>query len=210
MRVVIVEDMREVREGLAYLVAQTVGYSCSGSYGSVEEALRAGASAQPAVVLLDIGLPGMSGIEGIPLLRKLWPEAAILMLTVFSDDMRVMDAICAGAHGYLLKKTPPAKILEALNQAAEGGSPISPEVARIVLKLFRLGRPARGGDYHLTPHESRLLALLVEGHSYKTAAAALGVSINTIGFHVRKIYEKLEVHSKSEAVSKALRERLLD
>jgi DNA-binding NarL/FixJ family response regulator len=209
MRVSIIEDLFTVREGLAYLIAQTPGYSCSGAYRSVEDALRSPADAAPDVALVDIGLPGMSGIEGLPLLHARWPKATILMLTVLEDDRRVVEAICAGAHGYLLKKTPPARIVEALEQAASGGSPISPEVARRVLELFRVASPQVRHDYGLTAHETRLLALFVDGHNYKSAALELNVSVNTIGFHVRKIYQKLEVHSKSEAVSKALREKLL-
>jgi DNA-binding NarL/FixJ family response regulator len=117
--------------------------------------------------------------------------------------------LCAGASGYLLKKTPPAKLLESLQEAIAGGAPMSPEVARRVLNLFRQVRPPEHGDYQLTPHEQRLLKLLVEGHSYKTAATHLGVSVKTISFHLQKIYEKLQVHSKSEAVAKALRNRLV-
>jgi DNA-binding NarL/FixJ family response regulator len=165
--------------------------------------------AAPDAVLVDVGLPGMSGIEGIPLLRKRWPRAAVIVLTVFADDKRVMEAMCAGAHGYLLKKTPPARIIEALEQAIEGGSPMSPEIARRVVELFRISQQPAKGEYGLTPHEGRLLRLLVDGHSYKSAAVELRVSVNTIGFHVRQIYRKLEVHSKSEAVAKALRAHIM-
>ena len=132
------------------------------------------------------------------------------MLTIYDDDERIFDALCAGACGYLLKKTPPAKLLEGLREAVDGGSPMSPEVARRVIALFRDIRPPERADYELTPHETRLLKLLVEGHNYKTAALELNVSINTISFHMRHIYEKLQVHSKSEAVAKALRDRLVD
>src|SRR5437667_8726275 len=131
------------------------------------------------------------------------------MNTVFDDDERIFDALCGGASGYLLKKTPPAQLLESVKQAVAGGSPMSPEVARRVITLFREIHPPERADYHLTPHETRLLSLLAEGHSYKTAAATLGVSVKTISFHLQRIYEKLQVHSKSEAVSKALRNRLI-
>jgi len=133
----------------------------------------------------------------------------LLMLTVYDDDDRIFDALCAGACGYLLKKTAPARLLESLKEAANGGAPMSPEVAHRVVMLFREFRPPDRADYALTPHELRLLKLLVEGHNYKTAAAQLGVSFNTICFHIKSIYEKLQVHSKSEAVSKALRNRLI-
>jgi len=175
----------------------------------MEEALTGIAAAMPDVVLSDIGLPGMSGIEGVRILKQRYPNLLILMLTVYDDDDRIFDAMCAGASGYLLKKTPPARLLESLKEAFEGGAPMSPEVARRVVSLFREIRPPERADYQLTPHETRLLKLFVEGHNYKTAAAELGVSINTVNFHVRSIYDKLQVHSRSEAVVKALRNRLV-
>ena len=133
----------------------------------------------------------------------------LLMLSVYEDDERIFDALCAGACGYLLKRTSPARLLESLKEAVQGGSPMSPEVARRVVALFRDFRPPEKADYQLTPHETRLLKLLVEGHTYKTAAAELGVSISTIAFHMKHVYEKLQVHSKSEAVAKALLNRLI-
>jgi len=175
----------------------------------MEEALAGIAAAMPDVVLSDIGLPGMSGIEGVRILKQQYPNLLILMLTVYDDDDRIFDAMCAGASGYLLKKTPPARLLDSLKEAFEGGAPMSPEVARRVVSLFREIRPPERADYQLTPHETRLLKLFVEGHNYKTAATELGVSINTVNFHVRSIYDKLQVHSRSEAVVKALRNRLV-
>jgi DNA-binding NarL/FixJ family response regulator len=133
----------------------------------------------------------------------------LLMLTVYDDDERIFDAMCAGASGYLLKKTPPAKLLESLREAVAGGAPMSPEVARRVIALFREIRPPERANYDLTPHETRLLKLFVEGHNYKTAAAELGVTVHTVSFHLRSIYDKLQVHSKSEAVAKALQNRLI-
>jgi DNA-binding NarL/FixJ family response regulator len=158
---------------------------------------------------MDIGLPGMSGIEGTRRFKELYPGLAVLMLSVYDDDRRIFDALCAGACGYLLKNTPPARMLESLREVAGGGAPMSPEVARRVVAIFREFRPPERGDCHLTPHEVRILGLLVEGHNYQTAAVELGVSINTIRFHLRSIYEKLQVHSKSEAVAKALRTRII-
>ena len=157
---------------------------------------------------MDIGLPGASGVEGIRLLKAEHPDWQFLVLSVYDDDHRVFDAICAGACGYLLKKTPPARLLESIRELAEGGAPMSPEIARRVVDLFRDVRPAAPVAHGLTPHESRLLRMLVEGHNYKTAAAELGVSVNTVSFHMRKVYDKLQVHSKSQAVAKALRDRL--
>jgi DNA-binding NarL/FixJ family response regulator len=207
--VAIIEDERDIRESLAVLINGTEGYSCTGSYRTMEEALDCIPRRLPKVVLSDIGLPGMSGIEGVRRLKERHPDLLLLMLTVYDDDERIFDAMCAGACGYLLKKTPPARLLESLKEAVAGGAPMSPEVARRVIALFREFRPPERADYHLTPHETRLLRLFVEGHNYKTAAAELGVSVNTVNFHVRSIYDKLQVHSRSEAVAKALLNRLV-
>jgi DNA-binding NarL/FixJ family response regulator len=209
LKVGIIEDQSKIREGLRTLIDGTEGYRCVGSFGSMEEALAKVEYELPDVLLVDIGLPGMSGIEGTRRLKDLHPGLAVLMLSVYDDDRRIFDALCAGACGYLLKKTPPARLLECLNEVAGGGAPMSPEVARRVVALFREIRPPAQADYQLTPHEIRILTLLVEGHNYKTAADELDVSINTIRFHMRSIYEKLQVHSKSEAVSKALRNRII-
>jgi DNA-binding NarL/FixJ family response regulator len=210
IKVAIVEDRRELREGLGMLINGTEGFVCSGTYRSMEEALTAtAAAAPPDIVLSDIGLPGMSGIEGIRLLKDRFPDLIILMLTIYEDDERIFDAICAGACGYLLKKTPPARLLEALREAVQGGAPMSPEVAARVISLFREIRPPQRPEYELSPHETRLLKLFIEGHNYKTAAAELGVTVHTVSFHLRSIYDKLQVHSKSEAVAKALRNRLV-
>jgi DNA-binding NarL/FixJ family response regulator len=207
--VALVEDRREIREGLAALIAGTDGFTCTGTFRSMEEALPALAARAPEVLLLDVGLPGMSGIEGIRLLKERHPHMAVLMLTVYDDDARIFDALCAGASGYMLKNTPPARLLESVQEAARGGAPMSPEVARRVVALFREFRPPSRAEYDLTPHEGRLLGMLVEGHNYKTAAVELGVSVNTVSYHVRHVYEKLQVHSRSEAVAKALRERII-
>jgi DNA-binding NarL/FixJ family response regulator len=174
----------------------------------MEEALLALRPPLPDVVLLDIGLPGISGIEGVRRIRQQHPAVQVLMLTVYDDDQRVFEALCAGACGYLLKKTPPARLIESVAEVAAGGAPMSPEVARRVVALFRRFRPPERADYRLTPHETRLLKLLCDGHNYKSAALELGVTVHAVSFHMRRIYEKLEVHSKSAAVAKALREGL--
>jgi len=209
IEVAIVEDRREIRESLALLIGGTEGFKCIGSYRSMEEALDKLKHHQPHLLLSDIGLPGMSGIEGVAILKERYPDLLILMLTVYDDDERIFDAMCAGASGYLLKKTPPARLLDSLREVASGGAPMSPEVARRVVALFREIRPPERADYELTPHETRLLKLLVQGHNYKTAATELGVTVHTVSFHLRSIYEKLQVHSKSEAVAKALQNRLV-
>jgi DNA-binding NarL/FixJ family response regulator len=211
VKVAIVEDQRRFREYLAALIDGSDGFRCSGSFRSMEEALdriRIGFDL-PDVVLVDIGLPGMDGIEGIRILKERLPKLILLMHTVYDGDERIFDALCAGANGYLLKKTAPARLLESLREALDGGAPMTPEVAHQVVKLFREIRPAERLDEQLTPHEIRLLEMLAEGHNYETAAAELAVTTHTISFHLQRIYEKLHVHSKTEAVAKALRNRLI-
>jgi len=209
LKVAIIEDQVRIREGLRMLIDGTDGYRCCGSFGSMEDALEHIGRDLPDAVLVDIGLPGMSGIEGIRLLQQSYPDLPTIVLTVYEDDKRIFEAMCAGACGYLLKRTPPARLLQSLQEVVEGGAPMSPQIARRVVALFRDGRPPQDIDHSLTPHEMRLLKMLVEGHSYKTAAAELNVSVNTVHFHMRSIYRKLQVHSKSEAVAKGLRDRIV-
>lgn len=209
LAVVVIEDVRDVREGLSLLINGTPGFRCVGAYRTMPEALAGIPGCRADVVLTDLGLPGMSGIEGIRALRERMPEVPILALTVYDNDDQVFRALCAGASGYLLKNTPPVRLLESLREVASGGAPMSPEVARRVLRLFREFRPPDTASYRLTPQEHELLRLLVDGHHKKTAAAAMGISVNTVSFHLKNVYAKLEVHSKTEAVAKALRERLL-
>jgi DNA-binding NarL/FixJ family response regulator len=209
IRVGIVEDQRRTREGLRALIDGSEGFTCLGAWASMEEAIAASPSMVVDVMLCDLGLPGMSGIEGIAILRKRRPDTALVVLTVYEDNDRVFRALCAGASGYLLKNTPPAKLLDGLREAVNGGSPMSPEIARLVVELFRKFHPPDKANYNLTPQELSLLKLLVEGHSYKTAAVEMNVSINTVAFHIQNIYGKLQVHSKSEAVARALNENLL-
>jgi len=210
IRVMIVEDRHPIRQGLSVLVDGTEGFRCTGGFVSMEQALPEIDKDPPDVVLVDIGLPGMSGIEGIRRIKQRHPEMLTLVLSIHDDDERIFAALCAGARGYLLKTTPPARLLDSLRECVAGGAPMSPEVARRVIDLFREFRPPEAVDYNLTPHEIRLLKMLVDGYNYKTAADEIGVSFNTVSFHMKKVYEKLQVHSKSEAVAKALREKLVD
>ena len=209
IKTIIVEDQRDLREGLQMLINFTNGFKCLGAFRTMEEALARVKYDVPDVVLSDIGLPGMSGIEGIRILKEKYPDLIILVLTVYDDNEKIFDALCAGASGYLLKHTEPSQLISSVKEAVSGGAPMSPEVATKVIKLFREVRPPEKVEYDLTPHETRLLKLLVEGHNYVTAAEELKISYNTIKFHVRNIYDKLQVHSKSEAVAIAMRDRLI-
>src|SRR4029079_19754196 len=200
LRGVIIEDLREVRDGLTRLVDTTSGFQCTGSYRTMEAALTGMFLSRPDVILTDIGLQGIDGIECTRLLRERFPAVPILALSVYDDDDKVFDAICAGASGYLLKNTAPARLIESLREVVDGGAPMSPDIARRVITLFRDFRPPARASYHLTPQETQLLKLMVEGHHYKTAARELNISINTVSFHLKHIYEKLQVHSKTEAV----------
>jgi DNA-binding NarL/FixJ family response regulator len=209
LAVALVEDDRGTREGLAALIGGSPGFSCVGTYGSVEEAMRKLPSAHPDVLLLDINLPGMAGSEGVRILRERHPAMQVLMLTVFSEEERIFQSLCNGACGYLLKKTPPARVLEAIREAHEGGSPMSPEIARKVVGALQAAGPIDGSDEALTPHETRIVRMLADGDSYQDVGDRLGITVNTVRNYIRRIYEKLHVHTKSQAVSKALRGRLI-
>lgn len=209
IRVAIVEDERRTREGLAALIGGARGFRVVGAFGSMEEALEGAPAGELDVMLADIGLPGMSGTEGVRRFKQRRPELQILMLSVHADDEHVFAAICAGACGYLLKDTPPAALLEAIRELHGGGAPMSPGIARSVVTTFQRFAPPAGAAHGLSARELDVLKLLVDGHSYKTAARALELSIDTVRFHVRHVYEKLHVHSKSEAVRAALERRIL-
>ena len=209
IRVVVIEDIRELREGLQSLLNFTPNFRCVKSFGAMDEALRFIEADTADLILTDIGLPRLDGIEGTRILREKFPELPIVVLTVHEEDDQIFQALCAGANGYLLKNTAPARIIEALTEVFGGGAPMSPAVARRVVKLFRTIAPPEHADYRLTAQETQILKMLVDGHFYKTAAFELGISTSTISFHLQNIYEKLHVHSKTEAVAKALREKLI-
>lgn len=203
IHVAIIEDHDDYREGLFHLIGHTEGFHCVGHYVSVEEAVQKMPEAD--VVLLDIGLPGKSGIEGIGEIKRRFPDAQVIMLTVFEDDKNIFEAIRAGANGYLLKKTPPAKLLLAIEDAASGGMPMTPFVARQVVDMFKRYIPPEKENLSLTARESEVLALLVDGLNYAMIAEKLFISLDTVRNHIRHIYEKLHVHSKAEAVAKAMK-----
>ena len=208
-RIAIIEDERELREGLRSLINFTPNFSCAKSFGSMEIALHQINPNEIDLVLTDIGLPKMDGIEGTRILREKFPDLPIVVLTVHEENEKIFQALCAGANGYLLKNTSPAQIMQALTEVMDGGAPMSPDVARRVVALFRKFAPPEIADSKLTEAEKQILKMLVDGHHYKTAARELDISIHTVSFHLRNIYAKLHVHSKSEAVAKALRENLV-
>ena len=207
IRVVIIEDMREVREGLTMLINGTPGFHCAGSYRTMREALDRIGEHTAEIILTDIGLPGMSGIEGARILRERLPNVPILALTVYDNDEKIFAALCAGAPWIargageqLLVRTSGGSFQAAQEKAI---------FQRRVVRLFRDFHPPEHAEYQLTPQEMQLLKLLVDGHHYKTAAHELGISPSTVSFHLKNIYAKLQVHSKTEAVAKALREHLV-
>lgn len=206
---IVVEDQRDLREGLQTLKNFTPGFKCLGAFRSMEEALTRIKHDLPDIVLSDIGFPGMSANEGIRILTEDYPDLTNLDLTVYDDNENIFDALCAGASGYLLKQTEPAVLLKSVREAVAGGVPMSPKVETREIKIFRDSRPTECADYDRTSHETRRLKLLVEEHNYLTASEELKISYNTIKFHVRNIYDKLQVHSKSEAVAIAMRDRLI-
>jgi DNA-binding NarL/FixJ family response regulator len=209
IRVAVVEDDRSTREGLGTLIEGTAGYACVGLFGSVEDALSGLAGADPDVMLLDIQLPGRPGSEGVRHFRERHPRTQVVMLTAFDDDARIFESLCNGACGYILKKMPPNRLLEAVREAHEGGAPMSPEIARKVVATFRVESPPPRPPQALTPQEQRLLRILAEGATYREAGDRLGITANTVRNYIRSIYDKLQVHSKSEAVVKALRGRVI-
>ena len=200
IRVAIVEDQNEVREGLVELIRTSPGLESHGVFGSMEEAVPAIAASPPDVLLADIGLPGMSGVEGVRRIHRVQPDLPVLMLTVHGDDDSVFAALCAGACGYLLKETEPSRLLECIREVCAGGAPMSPEIARKVVRMFR-GTPTAEDDV-LSARQNQILELLAQGHSYKSCAEILDLSLDTIRFHVRHIYERLHVNSRAQAVWK--------
>lgn len=210
--VAVVEDNSELRDGLTQLIQGTPGYKCVGAFSSCEQMLGSLKSLKdqaPRVILMDIGLPGMSGIEGVQRVKSQLPTTDVLMLTVYEDEKRIFDSICAGASGYLLKKTPPARILEAIQELNDGGAPMTATIARKVLFAFQQGVPSGSADYLLSDREKEVLAGLVKGLSYKLIADQCSISIDTVRSHIRHIYEKLQVNSKAQAITLAMKNRLV-
>jgi DNA-binding NarL/FixJ family response regulator len=208
--VAIVEDDVDARQILQQLVGGTPGFTCLGAFESCEDALSSFVADQPNVTLMDINLPGMSGIEGVRIMRGRYPDINVIMLTIYDDDDNIFRSICAGAVGYLLKRTPKEALQNAIREAYAGGAPMNAGIARRVLELFKqTTSPVSSNNSLLTPREMDILNALVDGGSYKMIAEREFISIETVRNHIKSIYTKLHVHSKSEAVVKALRDRLV-
>ena len=209
IKVLIYEDNPQLREGLTMLIEGSEGFRVLAGYkncNNVEEEVEAW---KPDVILMDIDMPGMTGIEGLKRIRQKNDAVKVLMLTVFDDNKNVFEAIRSGANGYILKKTAPAKLLEFITDAASGGAPMTSSIATQVLKMFSQVNLPKNEEYNLSEREKQVLQLLVEGYSYKMIAAQMYISIDTVRSHIKKIYEKLHVNSKSEAVARAFKDRLV-
>lgn len=205
----VVEDNAPFRRNLARLLNAEPGMRCSRECGSCEDALLALKTAPaPEVILLDVGLPGMSGLEGIRLIRQQCPDTLVIILTVFEDDEKIFQAICAGASGYLLKNSGSQAIVQAIHDALAGGSPMNPRIARRVLEMFSRLAPKKA-DYGLSEREQEILHHMVRGLIKKEIADQLQLSIHTVDTYLRRIYEKLEVNTRTGAVAKALKEGLV-
>lgn len=209
IRVLIYEDNPQLREGLTMLIDGSDGFNVVASYKNCNNIISELEAWKPDVILMDIDMPGVNGIEGLKKVREQNRDVKILMLTVFDDNKNVFEALKNGANGYLLKKTPPAKLLEYIGDVASGGAPMTSSVATQVLKMFSELPQQTNNEYNLSDREKQVLQLLVNGYSYKMIANDMFIAIDTVRSHIKKIYEKLQVNSKSEAVAKAFKDKLI-
>jgi len=210
LRVTIFEDNRSLREGLYKLIDGTPGFICSGAFANCNNLVKDIEATSPDVILMDIEMPGMSGIEAVRIAKEKYPDVKILMETIFDENDKIFQSICNGAEGYILKNTPPAQILSAIKEIYEGGAPMTPGIASKVLKMFK-NRPAEinSEQFNLTDREKEILKCLVDGMSYKMIADTCFISADTVNGHIKNIYKKLQVHSKSEAVVKAIKRKIV-
>jgi DNA-binding NarL/FixJ family response regulator len=210
IKVAIFEDNRSLLDGLAAMIGGTSGFVCVGAFPNCNNVLKNIAAAKPDVILMDIELPGINGIEAVGMIKEEFPGIKILMETIFDDDEKIFNSICAGAEGYILKHTSPAEIIEAIKEIYEGGSPMTPSIANRVLKMVKVRpEPGKKESFDLTDREKEILTCLVKGMSYKMIADTCFISIETVNVHIKNIYKKLHVHSKSEAVAKAIKGRIV-
>lgn len=213
LRIAIFDDNKNIRESIMLLLKTVPGFEVVGSFSHVLDCVEDIRECKPDIVLMDIEMPGMTGIEAVKSIKKEFPHIQVLMQTVFEDDDRVFDSICAGASGYILKNYLNTKLIDSIMELQYGGSPMSPSIARKVLnkmqQIPQYVRPEESPDYQLTPREKEVLTCLVNGQSYKMIAADLHISYETVRSHVKKIYEKLHVASLTEVVAKAINQRLV-
>jgi DNA-binding NarL/FixJ family response regulator len=210
IRVTIFEDNHSLRIGLCQLINSTPGYICGGAFEDCSHLLKNIRDTTPDIVLMDIGMPGINGIEAVKLLKDHHPGLRVLMQTVFEEDEKIFQSILAGASGYILKNTPSSRIMEAIRETYEGGAPMSPSIATKVLKMV-VQQPIDNNvrAFNLSEREKEILTCLVRGMSYKLIADACRISIDTVRGHIRSIYEKLHVHSKGEAIAKAIKGKIV-
>lgn len=210
IKVAIFEDNARLREGLHQLINGSPGFTCVGTFPNCDNVVKNIANSQPDVVLMDIEMPGISGIDGVQKIKASFPAIKILMETIFDDDEKIFDSICAGAEGYILKNTPPVEILKAIKEITEGGSPMTPSIAHRVLKMVAQWPGTSSHEkFDLTRREHEILSCLVQGMSYKMIADECAISMDTVNMHIKNIYKKLQVHSKSEAVIKAIKGKIV-
>jgi DNA-binding NarL/FixJ family response regulator len=209
IRLVVFEDKSTLRDGLQQLFADSGTFELTGMFSNALHADEDIVKLQPDVILMDIDMPGINGIEAVKRIRSKNLKVNIIMLTIFDEDEKVFNALQAGANGYLLKTTPPAKLLEAIVDVHNGGAPMTSSVARQVLQMFSQHKKNTKSDYNLTDRERDVLQLLVNGQSYKSIAGSLTISLDTVRSHIKGIYDKLHVNSKGEALSKAYKEKLI-
>jgi DNA-binding NarL/FixJ family response regulator len=209
VKVVIFEDNNRLREGLYQLINGSAGLNCVGAFANCDNIIKHIEESGPDVVLMDIEMPGITGIEGVIKIKEKFPEIKILMETIFEDDDKIFQSICAGAEGYILKGTPPAEIIESIKEIYEGGSPMTPSIANKVLRMVSRRPAAHQDDFDLTKREKEVLSCLVQGMSYKMIADECTISMDTVNMHIKNIYRKLHVHSKSEAAVKAVKGKIV-
>lgn len=209
IKLLLYEDNPQLREGLTMLIDGSEGFSVLAAYKNCNNVAAEVEAWKPDVILMDIDMPGTNGIEGLKLIREKNDDVKVLMLTVFDDNRNVFETLKNGANGYVLKKTPPAKLLEFITEAASGGAPMTASIATQVLKMFSQVNAPKSEDYNLSDREKEVLQLLVDGYSYKMIASQMFIAIDTVRSHIKKIYEKLHVNSKSEAVARAFKDRIL-
>jgi DNA-binding NarL/FixJ family response regulator len=210
IKVILFEDNPSLRDGLFQLINGTHGFTCVGALPNCDDLIHQIEKLKPDVVLMDIEMPGMNGIEAVRIIKEKHPQIKVLMETIFDDDEKIFKSICAGAEGYILKHTEPDEIISAIREIQEGGSPMTPSIANRVLKMVRDKNPnASENAFNLTHREKEILSCLVKGMSYKMVANHCAISTDTVNAHIRNIYKKLQVNSKSEAVVKAIRGKII-